>query len=75
MIVTRSAPSLSKDSIVLPQGPITRARAKQFKEAILALVNQVWGEVLVGEIERVGTSSVKCPCNILQTKFSSILAH
>ncbi|KAH1122106.1 hypothetical protein J1N35_005266 [Gossypium stocksii] len=54
------------------KGPITRARAKQFKEAISALVNQVWGEVLVAEIERVGTSSTKCPCNILQTELGSI---
>ncbi|KAH1056243.1 hypothetical protein J1N35_034308 [Gossypium stocksii] len=48
------------------------ARAKQFKEAIPALVNQVWSEVLVGEIEQVRTSVIKFPYNILQTDFSSI---
>ncbi|KAK5786213.1 hypothetical protein PVK06_040845 [Gossypium arboreum] len=60
--------------MVLPQGRIMRARAKQFKEAILALINQVWGEALAGEIERAWTSSTKCHCNILQTDFSSIPA-
>ncbi|KAK5825601.1 hypothetical protein PVK06_020457 [Gossypium arboreum] len=60
--------------MVLPQGPITWARAKQFKEAISTLVNQVWGEALAGEMERAWTSSTKCPCNILQTDFSLIPA-
>ncbi|PPR83111.1 hypothetical protein GOBAR_AA37602 [Gossypium barbadense] len=36
-------PSSSKDPLELLQGPITRARAKQFKETISALINQVWG--------------------------------
>ncbi|KAA3480577.1 Transposon Ty3-I Gag-Pol polyprotein [Gossypium australe] len=45
-ITPQSAPSSSKDPLELPQGPITRARAKLFKEAISALVNQVCCETI-----------------------------
>lgn len=39
----RVTSSSSKEPLELPQGPITQARAKRFKEAISALVDQVWG--------------------------------
>ncbi|KAK5772708.1 hypothetical protein PVK06_049002 [Gossypium arboreum] len=67
----RNAPTSNKDPLELPQGPITRVRAKQFKEAISAIVNQVWGEALAGQIERAWTSSTRTPCNLLQVDLSS----
>ncbi|KAK5811880.1 hypothetical protein PVK06_027262 [Gossypium arboreum] len=39
--------------MVLPQEPITRARAKQFKEAVIALVQHVWDDVNARPIEPV----------------------
>ncbi|MBA0682268.1 hypothetical protein Goari_023999, partial [Gossypium aridum] len=38
----------NQDSIELPIGPITRARAKCFKESISTLVDQVWEETTKG---------------------------
>ncbi|KAH1040032.1 hypothetical protein J1N35_041775 [Gossypium stocksii] len=74
-ITPRSTPSSSKDPLELPQGPITQARAKLFKEAISALVNQVWGETMAGHIERAWTSSMKLPCNLLQAELNLNLAQ
>ncbi|KAK8669782.1 hypothetical protein V6N13_104551 [Hibiscus sabdariffa] len=48
------------DPIELPQGPITRARAKKFKEALIGLIKQAWD---VGQALDVG--HVPCnPCNL-----------
>ncbi|KAK5846418.1 hypothetical protein PVK06_002704 [Gossypium arboreum] len=48
------APSSSKDPLELPQGSITRARTKQFKEAISALVNQVWARHWLDILRKLG---------------------
>ena len=68
-------PSSSKEPLELPQGPITRSRAKQFKEAISALVDQVWGETLVGRIDEAWTNSMSLPCTLLRAELSSTSAH
>ncbi|KAK5835869.1 hypothetical protein PVK06_011583 [Gossypium arboreum] len=49
-------------------GPITRARAKRFKEAILSLIDQVWGEPIAGLIDRAGACTPCVPCKLLQAK-------
>ncbi|KAK5819556.1 hypothetical protein PVK06_024565 [Gossypium arboreum] len=63
--------SLSKDSMVLPQGPVTRARAKVYKESIAAFVAQLWDETLLGRSEKAYPSSMNLPYNCLQVQFSS----
>ena len=68
-------PSSSKEPLELPQGPITRSRAKQFKEAVSALVDQVWGETLVGRIDEAWTNSMSLPCTLLRAELSSTSAH
>ena len=55
-------------SLELPKGPITRSRAKQFKEAVTALVNKIWGEILVGHSEEARTNSKNTPCTLLRTE-------
>jgi len=68
-------PSSSKEPLELPQGPITRSRAKQFKEAVSALVDQVWGETLVGRIEEAWTNPMSFPCTLLRAELNSISAQ
>ncbi|KAG8498980.1 hypothetical protein CXB51_005372 [Gossypium anomalum] len=63
--------SSSKDSLVLPQGPITRARAKKFKKSITAFVAQTWNETLLRHSEEADSSSLNSPCNYLQVQLSS----
>ncbi|KAA3473484.1 Transposon Ty3-I Gag-Pol polyprotein [Gossypium australe] len=53
--------SSNRDPMVLPQGPITRARAKQFKDAVGALVQQVWDDTKTGS----NSTSTAC-CVVLQ---------
>ena len=70
-ITASHKPSPSRDSMVLPQGPITRARAKQFKEAVIALVQHVWDDVNARPIEPV-SGHFGNPCQtFLQVHFSS----
>ena len=68
-------PSSSKEPLELPQGPITRSRAKQFKEAVSALVDQVWGETLVGRIDEAWTNSMSLPCTLIRAELTSISAQ
>ncbi|KAH1097484.1 hypothetical protein J1N35_014405 [Gossypium stocksii] len=49
-------------------GPITRAQAKRFKEAISSLIDQFWGEAIVGFIDRSWVCTPCVPCNLLQAK-------
>ncbi|KAG8503286.1 hypothetical protein CXB51_001235 [Gossypium anomalum] len=63
--------SSSKDSLVLPQGPVTRGRVKKFKESITAFVAQTWNEMLLGHSEKADSSSLNSPCNYLQVQLSS----
>ncbi|KAG8489261.1 hypothetical protein CXB51_017317 [Gossypium anomalum] len=70
-IAPHGSASSSKDSLVLPQGPITRARAKKFKESITAFVAQTWNKTLLGHSEEVDSSSLNSPCNYLQVQLSS----
>ncbi|KAA3477920.1 reverse transcriptase [Gossypium australe] len=53
--------SLNRNPMVLPRGPITRACAKQFKDVVGALVQQVWDDTKTGS----NSTSTTC-CMILQ---------
>ncbi|KAH1073198.1 hypothetical protein J1N35_025526 [Gossypium stocksii] len=48
------------NQIELPMGPITRARANRFKEAISGLIDQVWGEVVARFIDRAWACTPCC---------------
>ncbi|XP_016730709.2 uncharacterized protein [Gossypium hirsutum] len=63
--------SSSEDSMVLPQGPVTRARAKKFKESITAFVAQLWIEMPLGRFEKADSSSLNSPCIYLQVQLNS----
>ncbi|XP_040948647.1 uncharacterized protein [Gossypium hirsutum] len=53
-------------SLELPKGPITRARAKKFKDAISALVDRVWGESVAGLFESSWTNKMSKSCTLLK---------
>ncbi|XP_040942305.1 uncharacterized protein [Gossypium hirsutum] len=53
-------------SLKLPKGPITRARAKKFKDTISALVDRVWGESVASLLENSWTSKMSKSCTLLQ---------
>ncbi len=55
--------------LVLPTGPITRARAKRFKEGISAFINGIWCNIVAGQLEINEPSK---PCNILQVQLAQI---
>ncbi|KAK5785590.1 hypothetical protein PVK06_040191 [Gossypium arboreum] len=61
----RDSPRADKEPLELSLGPITRAQTKSFKEAVSDLVDQLWGETIVGHIECSWTSSPSMPCNLL----------
>ncbi|KAK5785611.1 hypothetical protein PVK06_040213 [Gossypium arboreum] len=48
-----------------PQGPITRARAKAFKDSISALVAQFWDETQPSRSEEAYINSSSSPRNLL----------
>ncbi|KAK5845974.1 hypothetical protein PVK06_002235 [Gossypium arboreum] len=50
-------------SMELPSGPITRARAKRFQEAITSYIARVWME---GMAKHQDSSSSSSLCNVLQ---------
>ncbi|KAH1064868.1 hypothetical protein J1N35_029855 [Gossypium stocksii] len=56
------------DPLELPLGPITRARAKRFKDATLALVDRVWGKIIANFIENSWTSKPSKQCMFLQAQ-------
>ncbi|KAK5840091.1 hypothetical protein PVK06_008960 [Gossypium arboreum] len=56
------------EPIELPIRPITRARAKRFKEAISGLIDRIWGEAVAGLIDQSWTSSSCVPCSLLQAE-------
>ncbi|KAK5802805.1 hypothetical protein PVK06_030428 [Gossypium arboreum] len=60
----------NEDPLELPVGPITRARAKRFKDATIALVDRVWGETVAGLLESSWTSKPSKPCILLQAQIS-----
>ncbi|XP_016732311.1 uncharacterized protein [Gossypium hirsutum] len=60
-IAPHGSASSSEDSMVLPQGPVTRARAKNFKESITAFVAQLWIETPLGRSEKADSSSLNSP--------------
>ncbi|KAK5839649.1 hypothetical protein PVK06_008470 [Gossypium arboreum] len=57
-------PAASVDPLEFPVGPITRARAKRFKDAISALVDRAWAESITSLIESSWTSSPSHPRNL-----------
>ncbi|XP_012439912.1 uncharacterized protein LOC105765390 [Gossypium raimondii] len=65
-IETQELLSANEPSLELPKRPITRARAKKLKDAILALVDWVWGESLAGLLESSWTSKTSNPCTLFQ---------
>ncbi|KAH1046298.1 hypothetical protein J1N35_037082 [Gossypium stocksii] len=54
--IIQESPSANKESLELPLGSMTQSRAKRFKEAVSALVDQVLGENLVGLIDQTWTT-------------------
>ncbi|KAG8482833.1 hypothetical protein CXB51_024109 [Gossypium anomalum] len=71
---TTILPELSaanEDPLELHVGPITRARAKRFKDATTTLVDRVWGETVAGLFESSWTSKPIKPCILLQAQLSS----
>ena len=71
---TTTPPELSaanEDPLELPVGPVTRTRAKRFKDATTALVDRVWGETVAGLLESSWTSKPSKPCILLQAQISS----
>ncbi|KAH1114330.1 hypothetical protein J1N35_007708 [Gossypium stocksii] len=64
--MAQDQPKVAVKPMELPTGPITRARAKKFKEAVAALIDRVWGETVVGFIERSWANNLSAPCNFLQ---------
>ncbi|MBA0858191.1 hypothetical protein Goshw_022673 [Gossypium schwendimanii] len=65
-IETHELSSTNDTLFELPKGPITRARAKKFKDAISTLVDRVWGESVAGLLERSWTSNMSKPYILLQ---------
>ncbi|KAH1115395.1 hypothetical protein J1N35_008773 [Gossypium stocksii] len=63
------------DPLELLVGPITRARAKRFKEAISALVDQVWAESITSLLESLWISTSSYPCNLFQAHPAHIQFH
>ncbi|KAG8485858.1 hypothetical protein CXB51_019213 [Gossypium anomalum] len=71
---TTILPELSaanEDPLELPVRPITRARAKRFKDATTTLVDRVWGETVAGLFESSWTSKPIKPCILLKAQISS----
>ncbi|KAH1082790.1 hypothetical protein J1N35_022551 [Gossypium stocksii] len=66
--MAKDSSKIAIDPIELPMRPITRARAKRFKEAISGLIDQVWGETVAGLIDRAWACTPCIPCNLLQAK-------
>ena len=44
--VEKTISSASSDLLLIPSGPITRARAKRFKEALNGLIKDIWAKSL-----------------------------
>ncbi|KAH1122594.1 hypothetical protein J1N35_005754 [Gossypium stocksii] len=70
--MAQDQPKAAVEPMELPTGPITRARAKKFKEAVAALIDRVWGETVARFIERSWTSNPSMPCNLLQAHLAQL---
>ncbi|KAH1121157.1 hypothetical protein J1N35_004317 [Gossypium stocksii] len=68
---TQDSPKVGVDPIKLSLEPIIRARAKRSKDAVVALIDRVWGETVARLIEHSWTNKLSMPFNILQAQ----LAH
>ncbi|KAK5845798.1 hypothetical protein PVK06_002024 [Gossypium arboreum] len=51
------------DPIELPLGPITRSRAKKFREALLSYIDRAWIEEVAGLIDYSWSSTTCVPCS------------
>ncbi|KAH1122107.1 hypothetical protein J1N35_005267, partial [Gossypium stocksii] len=54
----------------LPQGPVTRAQAKAFKDSISALVARIWDDSLPEHIKEACSNSLCSPCIFLQAQLN-----
>ena len=60
--------SASSDPLLIPSGPITRARAKGFKEALNGLIKDIWAKHLGQE-----STIVKKNLSIIQATMEDFL--
>ena len=65
------AREITTESIELPRGPITRSRAKRFRNAIASYVERAWEEGVAGFDSRASNRSKGVTCNLLQAEFVS----
>jgi len=65
--------SLVQDTMHVPVGPITRSRAKKFKESLMGLVQDVWNQELMKKpIEDGRSGELDSPCvNMISCKWAA----
>ncbi|KAH1046691.1 hypothetical protein J1N35_037475 [Gossypium stocksii] len=56
------------EPIELPQGPITRSRAKRSQDALATYVDRAWGEQVAESTDHAWTSSIGVHCSLLQAE-------
>jgi hypothetical protein len=59
--------SLVQDPVRVPVGPITRARAKKFKESLMGLVQEVWAQELLKK--PIGELDCLCLINLIMCEW------
>ncbi|KAK5845734.1 hypothetical protein PVK06_001948 [Gossypium arboreum] len=67
-IMVQDLTKASIEPMELPIGPITCARAKRFKEAVVGLIDRIWGEAVAGFIDQSWTCTPYMPQNLLQAQ-------
>ena len=70
-VVTRKATwdETYSDPILVPTGPVTRARAKKFKDALMGLIRATWSQAIVWRpIEGITSNDqpIKCVIQVLE---------
>ncbi|XP_052490767.1 uncharacterized protein LOC128043016 [Gossypium raimondii] len=65
---TTSSQDVAIESIKLPQGPITRSRAKNFKDALASYVDRVWEKQEAESIHHERNNPIGITCNLLQVE-------
>ena len=60
--------SASRDALLIPSGPITRAQVKRFKEALNGLIKDIWAKQMGQE-----STIVKMDLSIIQAAMEDFL--
>ncbi|KAL3616115.1 hypothetical protein CASFOL_040409 [Castilleja foliolosa] len=60
--------SWMQDPVHVPVGPITRARAKKFKESLMGLIQEVWAQELLKK--PIGEADSPCLINLTMCKWA-----